>query len=102
MSNFIKRIYPIVIEILLWVVVIVGTIGGFVAGINNNIGAALLGAVLGFLGSLVFNIIVFGTLLLFINISEKIDVINEQIKEVKDLDFKKKQLKEEYDQAEKN
>ena len=71
LSKIVIKIYPILLEVALWLILLVGLVGGWQAG-------GFLAAVGGLIGAAIFGTVVFGAFLVLDDIRKKLASIESR------------------------
>jgi len=83
MLNFVSRVFEGFIDVILWLILIVFAIAGAKTGLVFGGGYAVLGFIFGAAIGLIFNVVVGGYLVTFVNMSKEISKLKGYVSELR-------------------
>jgi len=80
MQKFVGKSYSLVIEILLWVIPVIGAVTGYFIANSIFSGQVVLWVIIGIAGGLLIDILFFGPVLLLLNIRSSLKKLENKLK----------------------
>ena len=78
LQRLVGNVYSVFVEILLWLLPIAGAVGGYIAGEYVDL-SPILGILLGILAGLILDVILFGPMIVILNIRASLKNVESKL-----------------------